>query len=401
MQDTHVVIVGGGQAGAAVAARLRRNGFAPPITLFAAEPHPPYQRPPLSKKYLGGEWGAERLALFPPDFWQAQGIGLHLGTPVNAIDLAARQVRVAGRAQGWTKLVLATGTAHRPLPDGFAGRANVHQLRGIDDIDRLRPEMVAGRHMLVLGGGYIGLETAAVARTAGLAVTVVERAPRILDRVACAQTADAIRALHESRGVRVLEGRVVRETRGDAHLEAVTLDDGTEIAVDLAVAGIGVLPEVALARAAGIACGDGITVDGFGRTSAPGIWAAGDCAGFELDGVPTRLESVQNAVDQAEVVADDICGIARPYAPVPWFWSDQYDLKLQIAGLSRGHDRVIARASDRGRAHWYLRGDRLIAVDALNDPRAFMAARKALEAGREIGAATLLAPDFDPMRLLR
>lgn len=401
MQQDHVAIVGGGQAGAALAARLRRNGFAGRVTLFAAEPHSPYQRPPLSKKYLSGEWEAERLLLHPPGFWAEAGIELRLGAEVTALDLDARRLTAGGAAQDWTHLVLATGTRPRPRPPGLAGRANVHELRTLADIDRFRPALRPGARLAVLGGGYIGLETAAVARKAGLTVTVIERAPRILERVACAQTAAAIRALHEGHGVRILEGREVARVWGEGDLTALGLDDGTRLDLDLAVVGIGVLPETGLAEAAGIACENGIRVDGFGRTSAPRVWAAGDCASFDLDGLPTRLESVQNALDQAESVADDICGQGRAYAPVPWFWSDQYDAKLQIAGLNRGYDRVIAKTSERGLSHWYLRADRLIAVDALNDARAFMAGRKLLEAGRAVGGDAIAAADFDPVRLLK
>lgn len=400
MQD-HVAIVGGGQAAASAAARLRRNGFVGAITLFAAEPHPPYQRPPLSKKYLGGEWGAERLWLHPPAFWAENRIELRLGTAVTAIDPVARTLTAGGATHPWTHLILATGTRPRPLPAGFAGRSNVFEIRTLADIDRFRPVLRPGARLAVLGGGYIGLETAAVARLAGMEVTVIERAPRILERVASPETATAIRALHAAHGVRILEGRGVAGTTGAAAITGLTLDDGTRLDLDAAVVGIGVLPETALAEAAGIACGNGIAVDGYGCTSVPGVWAAGDCACFGLDGLPTRLESVQNAIGQAEAAADDICGQGRAYAPVPWFWSDQYDAKLQIAGLSRGYEAVIAKPSDRGLSHWYLRGGRLIAVDALNDARAFMAARKLLEAGIAVTEAQIADPDFDPARLLK
>lgn len=396
-----IAIIGAGQAGAALAARLRLKGHDGPITVYGAESAPPYQRPPLSKKYLGGEWEAERLWLRAPDFWTANGIDLRLGQPVTMIDSELGHLVWGGELQDWDKLALTTGTAPRPLPPSLAGRENVHELRNIADVDRLRPAFQTGRRLIIVGGGYVGLETAAVAATAGLIVTVIERAPRILERVACAETADHVRTLHRKHGVTIHEGRSIVKTVGSAAIEAMILDDGSRIACDLVVAGVGVLPQTDLAETVSIRCDNGIVVDAFGRTSAPGIWAAGDCACFELDGVPTRLESVQNAIDQAESVADDMLGQGRPYRPVPWFWSDQYDVKLQIVGLNRGYDTVVGVGSARGQSNWYFREGRLLAVDALNDGRAYMAAKKLLDARAEIDIAQVDRPDFNPMDLLQ
>lgn len=396
-----IAIIGAGQAGAALAARLRHKGFDGNIVIYGAESSPPYQRPPLSKKYLSGEWEAERLWLRSADFWRDNGIELRLGGDVKMIDAELGHLIWNGELYDWTKLALTTGTTPRPLPEEFKNRSNVYELRNLNDVDRLRPAFRAGQKLVVVGGGYIGLETAAVAASAGLSVTVIERAARILERVACVETAAAIRKLHQSHGVSILEGRGITRTPGNQSIDAVELDDGNIIACDLAVVGIGVVPQTGLAELAGIRCNNGIAVDAFGKTSADNVWAAGDCASFELDGQWTRLESVQNAIDQAEVVADDMLGLAEPYRPVPWFWSDQYDVKLQIVGLNRGYDQVVGVKSARGQSNWYFGDGRLLAVDALNDGRAYMAAKKRLEAGNAVTLEEVNKPDFDPMQLMR
>ena len=400
--EEHIAIVGAGQAAASLALRLRHGGYSGALTIYGDEPHPPYQRPPLSKAYLKREWTVDRLYLRPAEFWSGLGVEVVTGAPVTALDPAARTLEVGGRCIAWTKLALATGTRPRPLPPEFAGLSGIYELRSLADADRLEGEIRPGRRLLVLGGGYVGLETAAVAAKAGLAVTVVERAARILERVACAGTSDAIRALHAHHGVRILEGRSVAgvEAREGA-VAAVTLDDGTRLEVDAVLVGIGVLPRDELARAAGITCENGIMVDVHGRTSAPGIWAVGDCASFPFEGLPTRLESVQNAVDQAECAADDMLGHTRDYAPVPWFWSDQYDMKLQIIGLNRGYDAVLRRRSERGESLWYFREGGMIAVDALNDARTYMAAKKLLEAGAVLTLDEVAAEGFDPVARMK
>lgn len=400
--EEHIAIVGAGQAAASLALRLRHGGYFGALTIFGDEPHPPYQRPPLSKAYLKREWTVDRLYLRPAEFWSGLGVDVVTGAPVTALDPAARTLEVGGRSVAWTKLALATGTRPRPLPPEFADLSGVYELRSLADADRLEGEIRPGRRLLVLGGGYVGLETAAVAAKAGVTVTVVERAPRILERVACAETSDAIRALHTGHGVRILEGRSVAgvEAREGA-VAAVTLDDGTRLEVDAVLVGIGVLPRDELARAAGLTCDNGIVVDAHGRTSVGGIWAAGDCASFPFQGVPTRLESVQNAVDQAECAADDMLGHTRSYAPVPWFWSDQYEMKLQIVGLNRGYDAVLRRQSERGESLWYFRDGRMIAVDALNDARTYMAAKKLLEAGAVLTLDEVADAGFDPVARMK
>lgn len=380
-----VVVVGGGQAGVALVAKLRAEGFGGAITLIGEEPLPPYQRPPLSKRYLLGQMSRERLLLRPASFYEENVIELRTATPARAIDRAARAVVLADDTRlPYDVLVLATGARPRRLPAAIGGAlAGVHLMRTLADADALAPELEPGRRVLVVGGGWIGLEAAAVCASRGLSVTVVELAPRILARVACAETAAAVRALHEAHGVEIREGTALERLEGDERVEAAVLAGGERLAADLVIVGIGVTPETSLAEAAGLAIDNGVAVDSCCRTSDPAILAVGDCASFPWRGRRIRLESVQNAVDQGEHAARVILGATEPYDPVPWFWSDQYDTRLQIAGLGEGHDRIIRRPGQRegSLSHWYFRGDTLLAVDALGDPRAFMQGRRWLEAG--------------------
>jgi 3-phenylpropionate/trans-cinnamate dioxygenase ferredoxin reductase component len=397
-----VVIVGAGQAGAAAAARLRALGHDGPLTLIGDEAVPPYQRPPLSKKYLMGEMALDRLFLRPQAFWDDQRVDLRLGQPVTTIDRAGQTVTVGGQVLPYDALILATGASPRRLPAAIGGNLpGVHVVRQLADIDALAPAMVAGRRLLVVGGGYIGLEAAAVARARGLEVVLLEAAPRILGRVACAQTADHVRALHHAHGVEIIEGVGLDRLTGDGHLTGALLADGRQIDADLAVVGIGVTGNAALAQAAGLAVeAGGIVVDALGRTADPAIWAAGDCATLPFRGAMIRLESVQNAIDQAEAVAANVLGANLPYEPRPWFWSDQYDLKLQIAGLNLGHDRIVSRQTDTGASNWYFAGERLLAVDALGDARAYMIGKRLIEAGRSPDPALLADPATDLKALL-
>jgi 3-phenylpropionate/trans-cinnamate dioxygenase ferredoxin reductase subunit len=396
-----IVIIGAGQAGAALAARLRALGHAGPIHLIGAEPVAPYQRPPLSKAYLTGAAGIDRLLLRPPAFWADAAIALAPATRALAIDRAARRVLTdrAG-AIDYDLLAICTGAAPRRLPAAIGGDLpGVHVLRDLADADRLARELVPGRRALIVGGGYVGLEAAAVARTRGLEVTLIEAAPRILARVACAETAAWFAALHRARGVQLLEGAGLARLTGHDRITGACLADGRHVPADLAIVGIGVTPRTDLAQAAGLAVDGGIVVDARGRTSDRAIFAAGDCTSLPLNGTRLRLESVQNAIDQAEAAAAEMLGLGADYAPVPWFWSDQYDVKLQIAGLNTGHDRVVVRQA-AARSHWYFAGPRLLAVDAMNDARAYMVAKRLLEAGRSPDPATVANPEADLKALL-
>ncbi|VDS07613.1 Ferredoxin--NAD(P)(+) reductase fdr [Paracoccus haematequi] len=380
-----IVIVGAGQAAASMAARLRAKGHDGEIVVIGAEPAAPYQRPPLSKAYLLGQMGLDRLVLRGDDWWRDQRIALRLGETARAVDAARRVVATDRGEAAYDALALTTGAHARRLPAVMGGDLpGVHVIRSLADVDALAPQMRPGRRLIVIGGGYIGLEAAAVARKLDLSITLIEAAPRILGRVAAAETADMIRALHLAHGVRILEGTGISRITGSDRATGVALTDGRELPADLIVTGIGVLPETDLAQTAGLALDNGIATDALGRTSDPAIWAAGDCASFPWQGGRLRLESVGNAIDMAEAVADNILGADTPYQPKPWFWSDQFDAKLQIAGLGTGHDRIVTRPGDgrHGGSVWYFRDGRLIAVDALNDARAYMIGKRLIESGR-------------------
>ncbi len=397
-----IVVVGAGQAGASLVAKLRALGYQGPLTLIGDEPVPPYQRPPLSKKYLLGEMALERLFLRPESFYAEHGIELRLGRAVTRIDPASRRVFLGEEALDYDQLALTTGAEPRPLPAAMGGDlAGVHLVRRLADIDRMAAEFAPGRHVLIVGGGYIGLEAAAVARQRGLEATLIEAAPRILQRVAAPETSDAMRDLHLRRGVRLLEGAGLSRLTGEGRVTGAELADGRRLEVDFVVVGIGIMPAVDLAQAAGLRVENGIAVDDRGRTSDPAVWAAGDCASFAFRGARIRLESVQNAIDQAEAVAANMLGAGAPYAPVPWFWSDQYETKLQIAGLNTGYDRVIVREAGAARSHWYFAGETFLAVDAIDDPRAYMLGKRLLEAGRSPDPAALADPATDLKSLLR
>lgn len=400
---THVVVVGAGQAGCALVAKLRAEGFDGQITLIGEEPVPPYQRPPLSKAYLLGEMEEERLYLRPAQFYADHGIGLRLSAQVSAIDPAARTVTVGGEVIGYDALALTTGSTPRRLPVEIGGDLpGVLVMRNLADADRLSPYLVAGRRVLIVGGGYIGLEAAAVCAKRGLQVTVIEAAPRILQRVAAPQTSDYFRALHQAHGVTVLEGVGLKHfTDLGGHVAGAVLADGRELPVDLVIVGVGITPNTELAQAAGLVIDNGIATDAFGRTSDPAIWAAGDCASFVWNGQRMRLESVGNAIDQAEVVALNIMARGVEYVPTPWFWSDQYDCKLQIGGLNSGYDSVHVRQAGEGRSHWYYRGGQLLAVDAMNDSRAYMIGKRLIEGGKSPAPAVVTDPATDLKALLK
>ena len=400
---SHVVAIGAGQAGAALAARLRSGGHAGPITLIGEEPVLPYQRPPLSKGYLLGEMGADRLTLRSADFYAEHDIALRLGAPVSAIDPKARTVTLGTETIRYDELVLTTGSVPRRLPAAIGGDlAGVYTVRTIADVDAERAEFSPGRRLVIVGGGYIGLEAAAVAAKLGLDVTVLEMAPRILQRVAAPETSDYFRALHTAHGVKILESTGLERLLGEAgHVTAARLTDGREIPADFVIAGIGILPATQLAEAAGLVIENGIRTNSHGRTSDPHIWAAGDCASFPWQGGRLRLESVQNAIDQADLVADNILGADKDYVPMPWFWSDQYDCKLQIAGLNTGYDRIVTRGPDGAAvSFWYFKGDRLLAVDAMNDSRAYMVGKRLLETGRDVDAGAISNPATNLKSLL-
>jgi 3-phenylpropionate/trans-cinnamate dioxygenase ferredoxin reductase component len=402
MQMKNIVVIGAGQAGASLVAKLRTQGHSGAITLIGAEPAPPYQRPPLSKAYLKGEMPAERLFLRPAEFYEDQQISLRTGQPVTAIDTAAQTVSLGADVLPYDELALTTGSTPRRLPPAIGGAlGGVFTLRDLADVDAMRPYFKAGARVVIVGGGYIGLEGAAVAAQLGLDVTVLEMSPRILGRVAAPETSAYFRALHQAHGVKILEETGLERLIGDTHVTGARLTTGQDIAADFVIVGVGITPETALAEAAGLTLTNGIETDEFGRTSAPNVWAAGDCASFPWRGGRLRLESVQNAIDQAECVAQNMLGAENPYRPQPWFWSDQYDTKLQIAGLNTGYDRIVTRQGEGSVSFWYYQGQTLLAVDAMNDPRAFMVAKRLLEAGRSPSPEAVADTAVDLKTLLK
>ena len=397
-----VVIVGAGQAGAALAAKLRALGHQGPITMIGEEPAPPYQRPPLSKAYLLGEMEEERLWLRAPDFYAENGIELRLGRPVAGIDRAAKTVTVNGEAIPYDHLALTTGSTPRRLPATIGGELpGVYTVRTLADVDAMRAEFRPGRRVIIVGGGYIGLEAAAVACKLGLKATVLEMAPRILQRVASPETSAFVAALHRGHGVEILEETGLDRLLGETRVTGVRLRDGRELPADFVVVGVGISPNDRLAAEAGLTLDNGIATDAQGRTSDPAIWSAGDCASFPWRGGRIRLESVGNAIDQAEAVAANMLGADQPYEAKPWFWSDQFDLKLQIAGLNTGYDHIVTRQGEgEAVSFWYYRGAELLAVDAMNDPRAYMVGKRLIEGGKS-PAPEVLASTPDLKALLK
>lgn len=382
-----VVIVGGGQAGFQVAASLAQKKFDGEILLLSAERYPPYERPPLSKAFLKGETDVDRLLFRPPAFFEERGIALRLGVRVGEIDPAAARLRTeSGETIAYESLVLATGARVRRLPLAGHDLPGIYMLRSIEDAVAIRDALGPGVRLCVVGGGYIGLEVAAAARALGAEATVLEAQSRVMTRTASAPVARALAALHARHGVNIRTGVTVerfRESGGRA--AGVVLGDGEEAPADVIVVGVGVAPETSLAEAAGIACAGGIRVDAFGQTSAEGVYAAGDCAAYAhpLAPAPMTFESVQNAVDQATAVASAILGAPKPYEAVPWFWSDQYEARLQTAGLVAAGDRAVLRGDPDGGAFSvaHLRGERLVALETIGRIKDFVQAKKLIALG--------------------
>lgn len=383
--DGPVVIVGAGQAAAQAITSLRAEGFAGDIVLYGDEPYLPYQRPPLSKAYLGDELSEERLELKAPKFYEDSAVEVHLSTRVARLRPAEHQVELAdGSRRTYGALLIATGTRARALPVPGADLPGVYSIRSIDDVKAFRAVAVPGAKLVIIGGGYIGLEVAAKARKLGLEVTLVEGQPRVLARVACATISDFARTLHEGHGVTLLTGMGVARLLGSDRVSGVELADGRVLPADLVLSAVGAVPNAELAQAAGLALDNGVKVDAATRSSAPDIYAVGDVASFPsaLYGRRVRLESVQNAIDQAKAAAKAITGADVAYDPIPWFWSDQYDVKLQIAGLLDGFTRTECEGDIAARRFSvrYFQGERLIAVCSVNDPKSHMLARRALAA---------------------
>jgi len=396
----HLVIVGGGQAAAQSVQSLRQQNFAGAITLLSDEALPPYQRPPLSKKYLTGEMPRERLLLRPAAFYAEKGVTLELNCRVAELDLPARRVRLHdGRTQNYGRLLLATGSRVRRLDVPGIDLGGVHYLRTIADVDGITASLTPGARVLLVGAGYIGLEVAATVRQRGFEVTVLEAADRVMARAVSPEISAFYDACHRNAGVAIHYGATVRALQGNGRVTAVEATGGQTFPCDVVIIGIGVVPNVELAAAAGLTCDNGIVVDEFARTADPNVVAAGDCTNHPhpVLGRRVRLESVPNALHQAKVAAATLIGAPVAYSEVPWFWSDQYDLKLQIVGLSTRYDEVVLRGdpATRSFAAFYLGGGQLLAVDAINSPREFLAGKKLVAARAKVPAAQLRDPNID------
>jgi 3-phenylpropionate/trans-cinnamate dioxygenase ferredoxin reductase component len=382
-----VLILGAGQAGGETAQRLRQGGFEGEITLVGEEPVAPYQRPPLSKKFLAGEIEAQRVLLRPPEVYAQEQVALLTSVRAVWIDRANRRVRLeGGRELSYDALVLATGARPRRLQLAGADLAGVHLLRTIADVEAIKPRFKAGARLAVIGAGYIGLEAAAVARQLGLDAVVIETAARPLARVTSPEVAGFFLDEHTAKGVRFALGAQPALIKGVDEVTGLRLADGTELEADLVIAGIGVTAETSIAQHCGLRCEDGVITDRQCRTEDPNIFAIGDCARRPMvhyGGRLARLESVHNAIEGAKIVAAAITGQPAPVEEAPWFWSDQYDLKLQIAGLSQGYDHIVLRGDigKRAFACFYFRGPRLIAVDAVNSPGEYLGAKQLIQKG--------------------
>ncbi len=401
-----IVIIGGGQASVQLGDTLRRLGSEAPITIVSEEEHLPYHRPPLSKAYLTGAISEEKLPLRKQEFFNKRQIGLKLGTRVNGIEVAKKTLSFEDGSQyPYDKLALATGTRVRPLPLPGDHCKNVHYLRTLEDTSEIARQMEQAESVVVIGGGFIGLEVAASAKKLGKDVTCIEAAPRLLGRVVSPSISDFYLKVHTRRGTKVvLDAAVVGFDVVEHQVTGVQLDGGEVHPADLVVIGIGVLPNSELAQAAGIHCDNGIVVDEFARTSAPDVVAAGDCTLHPnpFAGGSIRLESVQNAIDQAKTAASTLMGNLEPYQAVPWFWSDQYDLKLQIAGLSNEFDFEVLRGDVESEKFslLYFKGHQFIAMDSVNSPAEHMVARKLLATNISPTIEQAGDPNFDLKTLL-
>lgn len=384
MKPNPIILVGAGQAAASFVARHIALGGAP-LLLIGEEPYPPYQRPPLSKKYLLGEQKTERLFIRSAQWYADQRVSTLFTTRVCAIDRHAKHVVThTGQKIAYQKLILCTGSHARSLPPADAALTGVYTLRSIADCHRLSREFERGRRLVILGGGYIGLEIAAVARMRGLEVTLLEVADRILQRVAAHQTANYFRNLHIEHGVDVRESTAVGELLASGgRVCGVQLKTGETLKGDLVLIGIGSRPNSEIAENCGLDCDNGIAVSDTCQTSDPHIYAAGDCTSFIRNGRRIRLESVQNAAAQGDLIARVLAGDVATYTALPWFWSEQYDCKLQIAGLNHGHTQAVLRRGKerRHQSVWYYANDQLLAVDAMNQPDAYVFGKKMLQAG--------------------
>lgn len=398
MSETFIVI-GAGQAGLQICDSLRKEGFDGKLVLLGDENLAPYQRPPLSKQFLLGELDKERLPFRPQNFFEKNDIDLRLGTLVSAIDTTNQCVVADNQKINYDKLAIATGTRVRTLPVTGGDMPGVHYLRTVADAEQIKMNLGKAKSLVAIGGGFIGLEIAAVARKLGLGVTVIEAQSRLMERVVSPTVSGYFETLHRSKGVELLLNSSVSSIAKENDDFVVTMGDGTLMTADMVVAGIGAIPNTEIASAGGIVCDNGIVVDSFAKTSAPNVFAAGDCTMHDNAKLKIRhrLESVQNAVDQAKTVAASMVGKEKAYEQVPWFWSDQFDTKLQMVGLSKGAEEVVVRGKPEEDAFsvFYFKRGALIGADSVNQAKEHMMSRKILSKDIPVTSAQVADESLD------
>jgi len=397
----HCIIIGASHAGAQLCVSLRQGGYEGKITVIGDEPDLPYHRPPLSKDFLSGDKEIDEILIRPAEVYATADVNMKLGVRVGAIDRDAKTVLTDdGEMISYDKLVLATGARVRHLPVPGESSEGVYYLRDTEDVRAIKDSVAEGKRAVIIGGGYIGLETAASLRKQSMEVTVLEAMPRILQRVTAPELSDFYRRIHSEEGVIIREGVMASEIKQTGKTLSVVTSSEQSFEADMVIIGIGVIPNVELAEMAGLEIGNGIEVNSFCQTSDPDIYAAGDVT-WHFNPIydrHIRLESVPNATEQAKTVASHINGNPKPYNSLPWFWSDQFDLKLQIAGLSEGYDDIVIRGDmerSRSFAAFYFKGDKILAVDAVNSPREFMFTKMALTKGQSLDKAVLADAESD------
>jgi 3-phenylpropionate/trans-cinnamate dioxygenase ferredoxin reductase subunit len=386
----HCIIIGASHAAAQLASSLRQEGWQGKISIVGDEPYLPYHRPPLSKAFFVGEKSEEDLLIRAANFYEKNAIDLLLGCRVSRIDRGAKKIILQDDAEiAYTKLAITTGARVRKIPVAGGELAGVFYMRDLNDVKQTHKFTGKGKSAVIIGGGYIGLETAASLRKIGMSVTVIEAMSRVLQRVTAPQVSDFYSRIHSEEGVDIRTEAGVDTITGEVHVEGVRLTDGATIVADLVIIGVGVIPNTEIAEAAGLVIDNGIVVDKFARTNDHDIVASGDCSNHynPIYDRKLRLESVQNATDQSKIAAKTLCGKLEAYNALPWFWSDQYDLKLQIAGLSQGFDQVVIRGdseNSRSFAAFYFSKGKFIAVDAINRPKEFMMSKRVLSSAQAV-----------------
>ena len=396
------IIIGASHAAAQLAPSLRQEGWEGKIIVIGDEPHRPYHRPPLSKAFMSGERTADELQIRSEKLYEKNDIEFKLNTRVSSINRKDKTITLTtGDVMSYDKLAICTGSRVRTVPLPGIDLAGVHYLRDLNDVENIKADIQSGKHAVIVGGGYIGLETAASLKKMGMHVTVLEMAPRVLARVTAPELSEFYTRVHTEEGVVIKTGVAVSTIEGDTRAERVVCADGSSFDADLVVVGVGIIPNTELAEEAGLKVENGIYVDEFARTEDPDIVSVGDVTNHPNDiyNIRLRLESVPNATDQAKSAAASICGKEKLYSALPWFWSDQYDLKLQIAGLSQGYDQVVIRGdkdNSRSFAAFYLKDGKLISADCVNRPMEFMASKRMIIAGEKVDPARLADESISP-----